>query len=225
MNEIISFLQEQNPDFDQGFALFCKYSRNQSLMRYIGRKRDLQKLMYELDKLKGVTKVNPNCQTQLVQFSRASFKAPEQPVPPTEQPVQINRTIDDRKTRRSDLPEDLKSEYDLNVEDYKKMRSLHEKMKVANSDIGRAEFRSQIIELDKIIKSRWAKIDAYLSSSPTEIKINVNTNRAYISKMLNKEDLTAEQIATVKKRVQELRQVQASISEATLKKLKEKGLE
>jgi hypothetical protein len=225
MNEIQSYLNGQNPDFDQGFALFCKYSRNQSLMKYIGRKRDMAKLLYQLEKFSiYLPKPNPFQKTNISMFAQDSFSIVTEKVQHVE--IQNFKTYDDRKTKRSELPEEYQKLYDENIDDYKILRSFHEKMKLSNSDAGRADFRVKIIALDKKIKVRWKTIDEYLKNKNQEksLTINVNTQRAYISKMLKKEILTEEQIIKLKQRVKELIDAGGILSEDTLKRLRKRSL-
>ena len=120
--EIIEYLQQPNPDFDSGFALFCKYSPSLSLMKWIGRKRDPSILQYELQKLGdyGTPKVNAAAAVNVSLFNRPAVAAPaitqEPPAPAEESATGLRfRTIDERRTRRSDLPEELQRVYDDTV--------------------------------------------------------------------------------------------------------------
>lgn len=228
MNEIKAYLEQQSPDFIQGFALFCKYSRNQSLMAYIGRKKDMGMLIYNLQKLSEMGEItpNPNAAIHEVRFNKA------QPMPEASVNVEPEKVliVDERRVKREDLPESLRSLYDQNVEDYKLMRSVHEKMKNANSDTGRKEFRDQLTVIETNIKERWAQIDQQLEktddgsdSGAGDKVVNLNTARAYISKMLKKDVLTDEQRSMVKQKVEEIQSAGAVLKEETLLKLKEKG--
>lgn len=219
MDDIRKWLNEQAPDFDQGFVLFCKYSRNQSLMSYIGRKKKMELLKYEMEKLSKmkILSPNPHFKAQYNQFSRAADS------PETHTPKVV--VMDERKIKREDLPVELQELYDLNVDDYKKLRSYHEKMKNANSDAGRKEFREKISKLEASIKKRWSIIDSGeipKVEDPTA-NMNLNTARAYISKMMKVANLTEKQREMVKERYNELLTAGAAIKPETLSKLKEKG--
>lgn len=224
MNEIKAYLEQQSPDFIQGFALFCKYSRNQSLMSFIGRKKDMEMLRYNLQKLSEMGDIKPNPDAKIHEARFNKFLASAD-IKEEKDKVHI---IDERRVKREDLPEELQVLYDLNVNDYKLMRALHEKMKNANSDAGRKEFRDKITVIESQIKARWAQIDDQLingkkSDLNTPKSFNVNTARAYISKMLNKETLTDEQRLMVKQKVEEIMSAGAALKDETLLKLKEKG--
>ena len=228
MNEIKAYLEQESPDFTQGFALFCKYSRNQSLMAYIGRKQDMAMLVYNLQKLSEMGDItpNPNAEIHEVRFNKAQTQ-PEASAPAEPEKVLI---VDERRVKREDLPEELKVVYDSIVNDYKLMRSIHEKIKNANSDTGRKEFRDQLTAIESQIKERWTQIDTQLGKTENESGsgsgekvLNINTARAYISKMLKKDVLTDEQRSMVKQKVEELISAGAVLKEETLLKLKEKG--
>lgn len=213
MDEVKNWLSEENPDFDQGFDLMKKYSKNMSLISYIGRKRHMQMLSYYLSKI-------------------ASFKSIK-PTPVKNEPtLEDNKDrmiiIDNRRVNREDLPELMRELYDRNVDDYKALRALHEKLKVANSDVGRAEFRDLIIKLNNKIKKRWEIIDSgefpSVDSPTGGIKSsNINSARAYISKMLKKDKLTAAQRELVKEKYDLIVTSGETIKNETLQKLKEKG--
>ncbi len=209
MDEVKNWLDMENPDFDQGFALFGKYSRNMSLISYIGRKRHMEMLVYEMKKIAKMKMVKPNPYASKV---------------PVVAPVKKINVIDERKVNREDLPEQMRTLYDSNVEDYKEIRALHEKMKQANSDAGRAEFREKIIKLNLKIKRRWEIIDS--GELPVEDKVkssDINSARAYISKMMKKDELTAAQRELVKEKYDLIVTAGETLKEETLQKLKEKG--
>lgn len=224
------YLRLSDPDFGQGFDLFCKYSRNQSLMSYIGRKRDMEMLRYELQKLSkmGNISINPHYQTQYTRFNRGNEVVQEKQQKVAEKVVNEKvHIVDERRVSRDELPQEMKELYDEITEDYKLQRNLHEKMKLANSDTGRKEFREQIMELQQKIKARWETIDKALSgdipvTAPPE-KIHVNSHRAYISKMLSKQEMTAQQHEAVKQKVEELLAMGEVLKPETLAKLKAKG--
>lgn len=224
MQEILNWLEEANPDFNRGFALFCQYSRNQSLIKYIGRKSQMQMLKYELEKLTSIPKLAPNpfYKANLAQFGGTIESTPVEVV--KENKVVI---LDERRVNRQDLPAALQEVYDVILEDYKTQRAVHEKMKTANSDIGRADFRSQLVALTTKIKDNWAIIDQGFVPEPaakTEsgISSQVNSARAYISKMISK-DLNDDQRELIKAKMKIILDAGATLKPETLQKLKDKG--
>jgi len=231
--EIQEYLKKANPDFNSGFALFCKYSKQQSLMSWIGRKRDMDMLLYELRKLESASKPRPNPDADIlhIRFNRAAFQeSPAAAAPaPTEPSLAgiVFRTFDDRRTRRSDLPEDLQKVYDETVGEYRVRRGYHEKMKAARTDKDRAEFRQQVLASEERIQAGWSQIDEYLSGQEqkklTE-SFSESNARSYISKALKEETLSDRKRAGVRARVRALRVNGCTVSDEMIAALQEKGL-
>lgn len=224
--EIQKYLKSAEPSFEEGLALFCRYSRNESLMSWISRKRDMAKLLYELGKLAKIAPV----QNSLASVHLAKYGKIAPAVKPVQQNVTdvVFKTVDERKTRRADLPEDLQKVYDTIAEDYKLRRALHEKMKMAASDEDRASFRERIIETNDRIEAGWKQIDEYLAAEAKNKAaaddFKESTARSYISKALKKPKLSSAQIATIQARYQALLDHGCSINENTVAELKKRGI-
>lgn len=227
--EILEYLNSAEPDFATGLALFCKYSRNESLMSWISRKHDMAKLKYELEKL---SKMNPTPNAQasihVAKYIRSDAKPVTVTIPEVREQGVKFKTFDERKTRRADLPENLQKVYDSIAEDYKLRRALHEKMKMAGTDEDRASFRARILETEDRIQAGWKEIDEYLTAAATA-KVSTeefkeSTARSYISKALKKEKLSEAQIVTVKARYQALLDHGCTLNEATTEELKKRGI-
>ena len=242
--EIQSYLQQPNPDFTSGFALFCKYSPNRILISSIGRRQDLEMLTYELGKLNnaGFVAINSDAAIQQVQATHSVPAAvpaarparPEEPEryrnPHTNQALEKQlqfRTYDDRRTRRSDLPPELQAEFDANAEAYKLRRGAHEKMKLAKTDKDRAYFRSVILETQDAINARWKKIDEYqeqAAEASQKEAFNEKSARSYISKALKAGSVTDARAAGVRARVKALLDHGCNITDDTIKSLKDRNL-
>ena len=231
--EIHKFLQQANPDFVSGFGLFCKYSPNESLISYIGRKTDMEMLLYELEKLDrgGFDKPSPRAAILIARYAPAA--AAPAPAPAPEQPAEesagpVFKTYDERRTRRADLPEDLQKVYDDIAEDYKVRRALHDKMKAATADADRADFRARILETEERIQAGWTRIDAWLEQNAREQaadNFNKKSCRAYISKALKAEKVSETVAAGVKARVQTLKEHGCTVTDETLDAIRAKGIE
>lgn len=229
--EINAYLNGGNPEFNAGFSLFCKYSTNQSLMSWIGRKKDMEMLLYELKKLDraGATPLNVNAAVHEIQYN--CFRDELQKALPVPVPVEdskiVFKTYDERRTRRADLPEDLQKVYDDITSDYKLNRGYHEKMKAATTDQDRAEFRQRIVETTERIQEGWTRIDTYLQEAETkkvDDKFNESSCRSYISKALKSEKISDKVAAGVRIRVKALQEHGCVISNDTLETLKNKNL-
>lgn len=229
--EICEYLSRPNPDFETGFGLFCKYSVNQSMMSWIGRKHDMERLIYELNKLSAldIRRTNPAAATHVALYHKsAAPAAPKPAVPEPVRPQIVFKTYDERKTRRADLPSDLQKVYDGIVDEYALRRRFHEKMKAASTDADRAQLRERLLICQRHVEEGWKKIDAYLlqaekAQAEDPEKFNEATFRAYVSKMLKKEKITPVQVETVKGRVKALMDHQCVMTDATIEALKERG--
>lgn len=233
--EIVEYLKSSRPDFDAGFVLFCKYSRNQIAMNWISRRRDKEKLLYELGKLAETTTavMNPAFAQNVAKYAAAAPPVPEAPRAPepaaAEKPAAktVFRTFDERRTRRSDLPPEYQALFDENAEDHKLKRGLHEKMKMARTDDDRASFRARILETDARIRDRWAKIDEYQEqaarAAASADNFKESTCRSYISSCLKRNNTPA-QVIVCKAKVQALLDHGCKLSPKTVAALKDKGL-
>jgi len=226
--EILAYLNSAEPDFSAGFALFCRYSRNEALKNWISRKLDMPKLLYELEKLSRTTvSINPMESLDVARYAQ-SRPSPE---PPAQDPVSVPviepsisfKTFDERKTRRADLPAELQAVYDECASDFKLRRGLHEKMKMATTNADRAIYRQRVIETDARIRAGFAEIDDYLTRQAEEKAkaddFKESTARSYVSRALKKAKLTGAQKATLKARVQALQAHGCTLDAKTISKL------
>lgn len=231
--EILEYLNSAEPDFSAGFALFCRYSRNDALKNWISRKLDMPKLLYELEKLSRTTvSINPRESLDVARYAQ-SRPSPE---PPAQDPVSVPviepsisfKTFDERKTRRADLPAELQAVYDECASDFKLRRGLHEKMKMATTNADRAIYRQRVIETDARIRAGFAEIDDYLTRQAEEKAkaddFKESTARSYVSRTLKKAKLTGAQKATLKARVQALQAHGCVIGPDTMNQLKKIGV-
>ena len=232
--EIQKYLTGEILDFNEGFALFCKYSKNESLISWIGRKKDMERLIYNLKKLNGFPNLKANAKTEelIIKYNRpvdaVVAAMPSAPIQQeTSEPADTStitfRTFDDRKTRRSDLPEDLQKVYDDIAGDFKLRRAYHEKMKMATTDEDRAQLRAKILETEDRNRNGWATIDKFLleqTQQTVTTAFKETTVRSYISKKLKKENLTPEDIEQLKIRVKALLDHGCIIKDAVAEKLR-----
>ena len=223
LRDIADYLKGGSRDFDSGFALFCKYTRNRNLVNWIGRKRDFAKLIYELEKLSRHYCESVPAPATTVPAPATTVPAPAATVPA---PGPAFRTYDERKTNRGDLPANLQKVYDDIADLSKLRRAWHEKMKFARTNSDRARCREQLLETHSQIVKGWQQIDGYLTAQiqTQEEEFRESTCRAYISKMLRKETLSPEQLERLKKRTQALLSHGLAISESTRASLEKWGI-
>ena len=264
MDAIKKYLEQEKPDFNEGFRLLCRYCRNQSILHFIGRTGSMEHLMYNLKKIAASQpKVNPQAQKYELMYNKQPVAVQQlqddetspsndetspsndeqNATEPTQAKADDGEGIDEleladeiishykNRYSREQLPEQLQELYDKNTDQYKELRVYHEKMKQCNSDVGRAEFRELVVSLANAIADRWRLIEDKMKelaeSNPQQQETipaaRLNSARAYISKMLKKEQLTDEQVLKIKEYYSLLVSAGAEIKEETLQKLRDRG--
>lgn len=239
-NEITEWLEipDEEKVFAEGYKLFCKYSRNRSVIHFLARKQRMSKLVYELDKMKDWELKEKKV------ISKPLLKVIESSVSKTEQkekdPVKERKNV-----KREDLPEELKEVYDKTIGRYKIMRSLHEKLKLSKNDKDRSNIIKGIHKLDDLITAGWKIIDESSenkteNTNPDSQKVNttldpkkVSRDRKYITQGLKDlEKLTGEEnqkkrdgkIQEMNKRFNDLLSGGENFADETIEKLKIYGI-
>lgn len=226
-----------------------KYCHNPGIISWLTRKQKMDLLRRELAKISRTVRISIFFAVDAVPEASASGTIP----PTASQPETANVIISEEgeevvtyeslerhnKTTIDEMPTDyLKDLWLKNREEYKELQYSHSQMKLANSDVGRAEWREKVVALAKSIKERWSLIDKEIAKLQAEKEhsenalepqeqqkqINFNSYRSYISKALNKKKLSDSQVVEVKKRVAVLLANNVPIFSETMEKLKAKGL-
>lgn len=189
-DEIQAWLQSDNKDFDIGYELFVRFGHNRALALFLARKRKLSKLEYELQKIMDrlVVKEAPGMPLkpvkQIVKVAEAKAKGTrDADVKLAEQGKLV--VVHENRINYDELPEELKKLYDENLERYKKMRALHEKMKLATTDQERAEHRSALVYLDDKLAETWAILDNWAAGNGTEQAESQAKDAAEVAKEIN----------------------------------------
>jgi hypothetical protein len=151
-SELKAWLESEPKDIDKGISLFQRFSRNRALALYLIRKRDLKKLIYEIEKLSKLKLLKPSVPAKNIDTTHAAEGATNEKK--------------FAKTDRNSLPDDLKEVFDQITEAYKTQRVFHEKMKLAATDEDRAAMRAEVVALDDLIAEGWDKIDAFAKQGP-----------------------------------------------------------
>ena len=143
-----------------------------------------------------------------------------------------------KKIKYEDLPETIQNRWNTNRDNYKEIRSLHEKLKLMEKATPeqRQPLTQRICTLDDAIRENWNIIDAWQPGDETERTANIdhkriNANRKYIS--TNTKKLAAEKdetkAATLRKKIQErvteLKNAEEEMNEKTVSELKGLGIE
>lgn len=146
MNEIKEWLT-QSGSFETGLDLLRKHTHNRFMLQSIQRRHDTLKLRYELEKIEGigspaVHKEKPAARGMLEANVRTEI-------------------VREGSIRVEDLPQPLQAVYGQVCEQYRRMRSLHEKLKLVATDSDRATVRKELITLDRQRREGWAVIDRW----------------------------------------------------------------
>ena len=239
-------------DYDTGYLLLCRYSKNRVLLQNLGKKKNPGKLEYEL--------------TKYVKVQSSKFKIQSKPLPPISPPSSLNEslprdiggsaldaagkgvvTYPDTPAQvvvttdyPDSLPPHLKAKWHFNQDSYKEIRALHEKLKLMEKATpeDRQPLTERIASLDDKIRANWEEIDGYTpgqqpeaSSQPPVIDHKrINANRKYISvnlKRLQETENVEKQIkirAEVQTRYDEIKNCGEAFSSAIIKLLADAGV-
>ena len=249
MNEVRKYLEKGNVDFASGFALLKKYCTNEGIISLVEKRRNLQYLIFELKKLAKRPHLKPNrvfVDLDLPVMEGSSLAKPQsadegpgngdqgnepQGADEGDNIIDWHKLEHYQNTKYEDMPNDIcRKIYKDNLDLYKQLQHSHQQMKLANSDEGRASFRQEIIDLDAAITNNWRLIDEEISSlsdkdeKPNTTDVKESTLRSRITRALNKETLSNEELIQLKDNYAIALQKELKFSEETLAKLKELGL-
>lgn len=227
MDAIKSYLQESNPSFEEGLALFCRWEINQGLISYIARKRDINILRYHLEKKLRIPPKRESRYSQSMIDIYVNQPAINTPAPETTQKDEAPMKERERRIfKRSELPPHLVVLYDNIVDQVKVQRSLHEKMKLlaaAGLNDAAAKCRAEVIRIEEYIKKGWNDLSEKQKKVETT-PFNIFSYRSYISKALKKKELSPEVKSGAIKRVMALLEHNVPIKPETIEQLKARGL-
>jgi len=251
MNEVRKYLEKGNVDFTTGTALLKKYCDNEGIISLVEKRRNLQYLTFELKRLAKIPHLKPNRHFVDLDLPKQDGPShidepkgkdedlPEQDEPKSEEDNDEVKIVDWHKlehyqnTKYDDMPNDFcKKIYKDNMDLYKELQHNHQQMKLANSDEGRAAFRSEVIRLDEAITSNWKIIDDEIASlksdsenndSPVE-DVQESTLRSRITRALKKETLSNEELVKLRSNFAIALQKELKFSDETNAKLKELGV-
>ena len=240
MNEVRTYLEKGTVDFNTGFALLKKYCDNEGIISLVEKRRNLQYLTFELKRLArrpylkpvhgyiGLSRQLPDDSSSLSPIDSIAKENGNEDA--EDNIVDWHKLEHYQNTKYEDMPNDIcRKIYKDNLDLYKQLQHSHQQMKLANSDEGRASFRQEIIDLDAAITNNWRLIDEEISSlsgkeENTSADIKESTLRSRITRALNKETLSNEELIQLKDNYAIALQKELKFSEDTLAKLKELGI-
>lgn len=164
---------------------------------------------------------------------------------PKEKDTDIILTEDDvrshKYTRLEQMPNELTRQLFLKKdESFHEMQQYHLKMRTLpegeEHNEERAQYRAEILRLDKEVDAYWKQIDAEIErfeseneradkrANESQPEFDISTYRAYISKALRKKELTPAQLAELQHRVDAMIAANVELKPETLDKLKAIGI-
>ncbi len=241
MNEIKEFLASNpNYSFEDGLALLKKYQPNKGVIDFIENRKDVRHLGYELGRFSRYPRLMP---VHGYKAPGAAETAPEvlSETKPQTQPAAKSKAkgnedivkLDDieqryKNTRRDDMPTPyLKQVWDNGADTYRELQFAHLKMAEAASKEEGEEWRKKVLKLNDKLRANWKTIDEEIKRLNSTDKdkgeaesFKESSCRAYITKKLKKQNLTAADIVEIRKRVELLQKHDCKFTPEMTKKLK-----
>ena len=241
-------------DITVAATVLLKINRNQILYQNIIRKRNAEKLKYELKKIYDF-RVNENA-IQEVKAMEGEIKTIIETTLPKIEKIEA----EDAKGKRPDhdnLPDEIKVKFLENQNIFPRMRKLHEQLKLMGNAkaCDRYPFLKELKDLDEKLRKNWDEYDAFrlppvtpfipiketkapaiVSSETSESVIDakkisaarkyLSDNKAKLKDLKEQEDQTKyiELLKKMQERLTLLIVAQAGVSDDYLKELEELGL-
>ena len=213
-------------DYSTGLVLLQEMSKNKFLLQGLMRKKNQSKLEYELSKFASVKPV------QAKQTPEIHLK-----VNPSAESERRRVVRGTHEINYDDLPRELKARWDQNRDNYKLIRSNHEKLKLMEkaSDADRAKLTQKIIEMDDRIRANWEVIDNWDPNAKHDVPgldhKRINANRKFICTNLVKIATVEDQVKKAKiaqnlqDRYNELKNANEVFAPDTIAELTQYGIE
>lgn len=190
-------------DLELGAKLMLQGNRNRILHQNVIKKQLFDKIEYELNKIiyKQEVPVLPKIKNLEAKLEKAVATA--------------TASAKGKREDHEELPDKVKAIYETNSAIYAKMRGLHERLKVLSgesfTDVDRLPFIAELLQLDETLAANWALYDSYVIGSepaPKEVKPldvkRTQSNRTYLSRAGKKATISADELAEVQLRYDEL---------------------
>jgi len=225
-------------DYGIGLTVLANHSRNREMHKNLSRKSNPEKLEYELRKIAIL---------QGVILEQLAPRLPEPELPTELMESQSERVMVRTKDEvtmipvvNDNWPKSIKERWEQNRDNYKIIRSLHEKLKLMEnaSDEDRVPLVQSVSDLSDKIRANWELIDNWVPGQeepaqevPAIDHKRINANRKFISTNLKTlTDITNaakyEEIKIkIQQRVDELKQAGEELESFTSEKLKKAGIQ
>jgi hypothetical protein len=230
-------------DIEAAALLLLKMNRNRILHDSIIRRKNVEKLKYELGKIHAYRSLE-NAAEETKALEKTAVAIVKKTFPQEEK-----RQATEEKGRRADhdqLPDGIKAKYLENGTIYPRMRKLHEQLKLMNTSLpcDRYPFLKELKELDGKLQKNWDEYDAFVTGTeqgetpagnpPAVDAKEISAARKYLSDSKSKlAELRAQEdqshylalLEKAQKRLDFLLGANAGISAEQLSELKALGLD
>lgn len=228
--------------YEEKLALVAPHEKNRQLMANLMRRKNEEKVeylirKYGLNKQPATTPANhPTATTPALRPPLLKKEGKLEEPPATSDKLRVIRS--GRQVNYDELPPELKRRWDENRDNYKLIRSLHEKLKLMHKapDTMREPLCLEIISRDNKNRDNWKVIDEWDGTYPEEsVKAaessrqldfkRINSNRKYITE--NRERAITDPVfrAKVQERYNELKAAGIDMKPETLAELKAAGID
>lgn len=169
-------LPEKEVDVNEAAMVLLKINRNQILFNNIVRRNDKDRVLYELKKIYDF-RMQDEALKKTADMEVEVKKVVETNPEFTLTDEQLEDAPKGMRADHDELPEEIKALFVENFDIFRKMRKLHEQLKLMNNQkpCDRYPFLKEMLELDKLHRENYNAYDAYKvgpsqQSKPDEIK-------------------------------------------------------
>lgn len=181
---------------EEGAKLMLQGNRNRILHDNVIRKSNFEKVEYELHKI--IDKLQPEVKEMDNLLGREKITVPEMETKAAEMEINIEKVAFAGKRPDHDtLPVEIQAIIEENLQIYREMRSIFERLKILSTDSGhtaeeRMPFLVQLFKLEDTLTANWTMYDKY-DFKATTVNVNgagsgneinakrVSANRKYLS--------------------------------------------
>lgn len=238
-------LPVEKVDIDKAALLLLRINRNKIMYSNLIRRRSVEKVLYELRKHYDFRMQNEALKKTAqmeIQVAEVVKKIPElNSAKATEEKAEKGKRQD-----HDSLPEEIQAYYLENFNILRRMRKLHEQLKLMNNDqpCDRYPYLCELLELDAQLRGNWHYYDSYVIGTPI-VKNELNIENDLVAEMINPKKVSAARkylsdnkkklstlkgaereklIAKMQDRLDYLISTDAGISDAQMNEFKEIGL-
>ncbi|MDR2085879.1 MAG: hypothetical protein LBP72_01770 [Dysgonamonadaceae bacterium] len=152
-------------DIEKAALLLLKLNRNRILYESIVRRKNVEKLKYELQKIYNYRMLDDAAKESKT-LEKTAVTVVQKTFPKAEK-----REATETKGMRPDheqLPEEIKAKYTENLNIFPRMRKLHEHLKLMNNALpcDRYPLLKELKELDEQLRRNWDEYDAFAVVPP-----------------------------------------------------------